>query len=366
MRPDLLEFIGPLPPPVHGFAWVNQQMLKGLMKRIQVKVYNRAPKRWIFIGHSKALDALFALWQCLVSIWNFAIARPAAVYICCSGGLGMLLDAIFVLIARCMRAPIYVHHHAFSYLNAPTLIARLCMAQLRSSQHIVLGEQMAQLLSEVHAVPNSNISILSNAAFLVPQSNLPSSGRSKMTVGFLSNITVDKGIFDFFDLAENFHRTGSSVRFLIAGPVVPDIQSAFNVRLGLLPNVQHLGALYGEEKTQFFNSLDVLAFPTRYANEAEPVTIHEALRAGVAVIANDRGCISSQLDETCGRVILKADDFVNAATTWLTKLSESNEMLMSYKLAAQSRFKSMHEKNAQNLERILDRIAAGRSLQEMT
>lgn len=357
-----LEFVGPLPPPVHGFAWVNQQMLQGLEHLSHVRVNDRAPRQWRWIGRSKVFGVLPTLGQCLVAAWRCIKSRPTAFYLGCSGGLGMLLDAPYVLLARCLNVPVYVHHHAFSYLNNPTLLTRLCMGQLRTSQHIVLGTRMGDLLCRVYAVPLGHVAVLSNAAFLDQVRQHSRTHSVEMTVGFLSNITPEKGIFDFFDLARVFHQSGARVQFVIAGPVASDIQARFNARLRELPNVRHLGALYGDAKTAFFSSLDVLAFPTRYANEAEPVTIHEALRAGVPVIANDRGCIGSLLDDSCGRVVTDADDFVTAATSWLKKLAASDDALQKYKQAAILRFEALHAEHSKNLSHILGRIATGQPL----
>lgn len=355
----VIDFVGPLPPPVHGFAWVNQQMLDRLRICAEVRVRDRAWPRASSGALRKFLGVAGGLWHCLGFMLKLVTDRPATLYLGCSGGLGMLVDAPFVLLARLFGVPVYVHHHAYSYLNAPDFMARFCLGQMRGCQHIVLCQHMGQLLSLVHGIPAGQIAVLSNVAFLSVYEKSSCASRDRLVVGFLSNITREKGIFDFFDLAARFSGRSDSPDFLIAGPVAPGIAEEFNARLTTLPNVRHLGPLYGESKDDFYRSLDVLAFPTRYANEAEPVTILEALRAGVPVVANLRGGISSMIDEASGLGVADAASFVPEAEQWISRLMSSQTCLAEFRQGARSRFASLRAAHVANLARYLDRIAKG-------
>src|SRR5439155_9157981 len=109
-------------------------------------------------------------------------------------------------------------------------------------------------------------------------------------------ITRAKGVLEFLDVADRVHRLQPNLRALIAGPIEePSLVSILQQRLERTPWVQYVGAIYGEAKSRFLTELDVLIFPTRYVNEAEPAVIGEALGHGVVVIARNRGCISSIL-----------------------------------------------------------------------
>lgn len=355
----MIEFVGPLPPPVHGFAWVNQQVLDGLRRRFAVRVRDRALPRGVSSGLRKCGMPLAAFWQWFQFSLGLVFSRPRSVYLGCSGGAGMLVDCAFLLVARALRLPVYVHHHAFSYLNAPSRIARLCLGLMRRCQHIALCSHMAAMLCRVHAVPAENILVLSNAAFL-PEAGLvePKTG-AEVVVGFLSNIAVEKGILDFFDLAERFASLADGPRFLIAGPVGEAVRDVFEARLAALPNVEHVGPVYGEAKDAFYRRLDLLAFPTRYANEAEPVTILEAFRAGVPVIANHRGCIASMIDESSGMGVVQASDFVEGASAFIARVERARDELAELKTGAQRRFVALQAEHSRKLAWMLDRIAEG-------
>jgi len=260
--------------------------------------------------------------------------------------------------------PVYVHHHSFSYINHPSLMSRCCLYLLHNCQHIVLCEQMGALLTRRYAIRDSNIVVLTNAAFLDLGEIREKKATDRLTVGFLSNITVEKGILDFFDMAACFCGMNGGPSFVIAGPVAESLRGVFASRLSELPNVRHIGPVYGEAKEAFFSQMDLLAFPTRYPNEAEPVTILEAFRAGVPVMANHRGCIATMLDESSGLGVLQAADFAKQAGGLLLQLIESPERLVALKQGASNRFLGLQSQAAAKLEWLLGRIIAGATVGE--
>lgn len=359
----MIDFIGPLPPPVHGFSWVSQQVLSGLRRNADVRVWNRALPR--FRVGRRVLMPLVVLAQFLSFFFRLLVVRPSAVYLACSGGSGMLLDCPFVILARCFCLPVYVHHHAFSYLNSPSGLTRWCLGWMRNCQHIVLCEHMGVLLARQHTISAENIAVLTNAAFLDVAAPCVDRLSDELTVGFLSNITAEKGILDFFDLAESFKEVSRGPRFVIAGPVADSVQEIFAQRLEALTNVSHVGPVYGEAKDVFFRQIDVLAFPTRYPNEAEPVTILEAFRAGVPVIANHRGCIATMLDESSGLGVIQASDFPRQAAGLLQQLNASPERLVALKRGALQRFVVLQSEATKKLDWLLGKIKAGAPLGEL-
>lgn len=355
----MIAFVGPFPQPVHGFSWVNRQVFNGLLSRSVVSVYDRARPRLSSGVLQKFLRPWITIGQWFIFVFRLLFSRPLAIYIGWSGGAGMILDFPFALAARVFRLPVYVHHHSFAYLNSPSFLARSCLALMRKCQHVVLCERMGALLSTVHLIPAENVTVLSNAAFLPATDQTINECTGTLTVGFLSNITAEKGIFDFFDLAERFAGIDDGPLFLIAGPIGDSVREVFHQRSSELRNVQHVGPVYGEAKDAFYRRLDLLAFPTRYPNEAEPVTILEAFRAGVPVIANHRGCIATMLDEFSGLGVLRASDFVDEAAALLERLAASPDELVRLKQGAWTRFSDLQEEHARKLDWLLGRIAAG-------
>lgn len=355
----MIYFLGPLPPPLHGFSAINRAILNRFAECTSVFVFKRA-------GASKKfflISIFLFVWLWLRFVFSLFFRRPNAIYVGLSGGIGQVIDCAFIVVAKFARIPVYVHHHSFAYLNSPSLTARFCLSCMRECQHIVLCERMGFLLSRSYSIPVEKITVLSNAAFLSGGDSLIGKPSDKFTVGFLSNITEEKGILDFFDLAERFVDIDDGPLFLIAGPVGDSVLDVFAQRLSTLQNVQHVGPVYGEAKDAFYRRLDVLAFPTRYPNEAEPVTILEAFRAGVPVIANHRGCIATMLDEFSGLGVLNASSFVDEATALLKRLAASPDELRLLKQGALKRFTDLQVEHSRKLDWLVGRIVAGLPLE---
>src|SRR5438034_11469730 len=100
-------FVGPLPPPVHGFSEINRRMLLALRNRHQVFAFDMAPR-------ANPLGFLLVWWRFFVCVLR---CKPKALYLALSGGHRQWIDLAFVLVARLRGVPLFVHHHSFSYLN---------------------------------------------------------------------------------------------------------------------------------------------------------------------------------------------------------------------------------------------------------
>lgn len=334
-----LFFVGPLPPPVHGFSVINEAMLSRLADAATVLVFNRAPPAH-GAAHAHASARPLASWpRFLRSAWRHR--RDAALYLGLSGGLGQLKDMGYLMPARWLGWPVVVHHHSFAYLNPPGTgwramlqrwAWRFVLGQLRGARHLVLCGCMGHALSTRYGIPPEQVATLSNAAFLGAEEPVRSSAAQRdgeaapLRLGFLSNITAEKGIWDFFALADALNASGVAVQALIAGPAAPELAQRLAQEVAARPWCHHVGPVYGADKADFFSRIDVLAFPTRYANEAEPVTLLEALRAGVPVLATARGCISEMLPDGVAWVVEDPDRFVPEACSVLDRWMTSGDL----------------------------------------
>lgn len=338
-------FVGPLPPPVHGFSEINRRMLLTLRVRHQVLDFDMAPR-------SNRLGFLLAWWQFFLCGLN---CKPKALYLALSGGHRQWIDLAFVLVARLRGIPLFVHHHSFSYLNERRLSAAILFRALRGATHIVLCGCMGEQLAKQYGIGLANMRVLSNAAFLedIEAPVFANSQPAPLRVGFLSNITAEKGIFEFFAVLRESSDLGLALQGVIAGPVDPSVTESFNTSLAGSTNVQHVGAVYGADKRAFFASIDVLFFPTRYANEAEPVTILEALGHGVPVIAFERGCIEGMVPAAAGAVFPYSEAFVKQTIDALRPLAESPEQLAKARLAARAAFETGRASNQAVLESLV-------------
>jgi len=261
--------------------------------------------------------------------------RARAVYIGVAGGYGQLYDIIFASLVRLSGVRLFLHHDSYAYLEKRRRVtAMLLRIAGPSATHIVGCEDMKERLIELYG-RDLRVVVVSNATNITPQ--LPEiRARTKLkTIGFISHLSRAKGVVEFLDVAERLCSTHPDVQALLAGPIEePSLAPVIKQRLLGAPGIRYLGPIYGETKSRFYANIDAFLFPTRYANEADPRVINEALAHGVAIVARGRGCIGSIVGGGGGAVIGEELDFVSEADRLLREWYEDPVLFSSISSAA--------------------------------
>ncbi len=327
--------VGTFPPPVHGMAAINHAIFTRLIREgWVVEKINTSPQN---VGKSifsiiLRLKIFFSIWMGLLSDKDFP---KKLVYIALSGGLGQIYDIITVSLCRLLGAKLVLHHHSVSYLDKKRLITSfLFQIAGRNTTHIVLCESMKINLQkkyeELHVLVLSNIALLHSIDIY--------NDRSKVqTIGYLSNITIEKGGWDIIRLADAVQNKGLPIKFRIAGPCQDNTLRKALQKASKQGSLEWIGPVYGEQKSYYLNSIDLFLFPTRYKNEAEPLVVWESLMYGVPVIAYDRGCISIQIGQA-GEIIRQDVDFVEETMKILIFWINNPSVYRAYVKEAAERF----------------------------
>jgi glycosyltransferase involved in cell wall biosynthesis len=348
-----LAFVAPLPPPVHGFANICGAMLELLRSRSKVSVFNRAPRM------NGSFAARLRPWVNLVNYFVWCARRTNAdLYVGLSGGLGQIIDWPYIIIGRAFRRRIFIHHHSFAYINAPSTLNKLLLSSLREATHIVLSHRMKSELIRIYRLNASNVKVVSNAAFYEAGTTHPRATEvgAPIRLGYLSAVSFEKGVGEFFAVLAELKRVGIPYRACIAGPLAAAMQSEFDELLASSSDVSYLGPIYDEAKDEFYRNLDVLLFPTDYANEAEPLVIHEAMRSGVHVIACERGAIAEMLAHGAGIVCAKPV-FAATAVGQIRKFTNDPESLRCAQRLSLEQARRMHDTSVAELGALLDEMA---------
>jgi glycosyltransferase involved in cell wall biosynthesis len=338
--------VGPLPPPLHGFSAVTAAVVDAFQAAgISTWAIDTANGQATEGGLSAAHSRLLAIAKLLLALM---IRRPAVVYVALSGGRGQVFDVLAAFTARAFRCRILFHHHSYSYLDRRSAITQLLVAAGgKQATHIVLCEEMAQQLREIY--PRAiRMLVISNAAFLRTSAPAPPA-EALRTLGFLSNITIEKGIERFIALLTHVRKSAPHISAQVAGPVTDPQARPLIDRAIAERTIEYRGAVYGADKEAFLARIDALVFPSIYPNECQPLVILEALRAGVPVIATDRGCIPSMIEEPSGFLIDRNAEDLAPAAARLQRWIEYPAEFASARKAARQQF----ERAARDGERAL-------------
>lgn len=250
-------------------------------------------------------------------------ARPkrAPVYMVLDSQSGAWGSAVLALMARVAGAPLIVHHHVFSYFDRGSTAAGVFFKLAgRKALHLTLCDCMKARLQARYGADRQAL-VLSNPAFV--DVAVGSRQRERLLrVGFLGNVTRDKGVGLFMQTIRRLAASGVELEAHIAGPI-RDTELAREIAdfVAEAPGSRNApGGVYGPAKQAFLESLDVLLFPSQYVNEAQPVTIYEALAVGAPVLATARGCIPEQLPDEW---VFDEANFVDGASAVLAQWARS-------------------------------------------
>jgi glycosyltransferase involved in cell wall biosynthesis len=134
----------------------------------------------------------------------------------------------------------------------------------------------------VHVVPNFSEKIASHA--VVDQKATSVSG-GELNILYLSNILYSKGFSFLMDGVGDLRRKGVKARLILAGSPMGDAEMTSHMAERILVSklgdgIQYAGRLVGDEKWDALKKAHVIALPTFYPIEAQPVSLIEGMAFG--------------------------------------------------------------------------------------
>lgn len=330
MVTPIVFLIGPFPPPVHGFSLAMDAMRRVVQQSgVDVRLIDHV--RWTAVPCSLRLLRL---------VFH---RRDIRLYLGLSAGKGQFRDMLFIAVARLCSLRLVIHHHSFAYLDRPTFSARLvCWLGGPDTIHIVLCGAMRDLLCR-HYVRLEQIRVLSNAALLpFAVAEVPKSG-ALGRVGFLGNITLEKGIDRFLVLISELRAAGLDILGCVAGPIVDSRCRKLIERAVAEGSIIYHGPVYDQAKQAFLSQIDVLVFPSRYVNEAEPLAVLEALGFGIPVVATGRGCLPGLVEDEFGILLDRSAEELGPAIRRICEWSANPGALGHARAAAISKARSLRD-----------------------
>ncbi len=189
----------------------------------------------------------------------------------------------------------------------------------RADAHVTVGYKAGEIIETLGGLPEGSLRVIHSG---VPRMDLspPERDSGDFTIGMLSRHDPVKGI----DLAIRVvERLGPRYRLIVIGD--GDEREALEtlvVDLGVGDRVELRP--YSEDARNFYPNFDVYLLPSRL--EAFPVTIQEALQAGVPVVATEVGSVREAIDDGETGYVVPVKD-VDAMAAAIRKLHDDPELL---------------------------------------
>lgn len=351
-RPARLAVISQIPPPHHGSTMMTLVFLEtvrnlGIEELLIDRRFSRTVGEvgrfsWEKVGKSfglvaRLLSAQFC-WRPSAYV-VFITNRPAS----------FLVDWVMTELLRLLKRPIvnYVHTFGFSHLAGRNAIYRFLVRRALGSARttVCLGKS---LVRDVAWAVNGDIVTIPNTPYGAASAN-PGTRCPTPTFLFLSNLIPEKGARDFIEAAIDVCDSHSDARFIVAG-AAPDV-STFEELRSLVGNsrwrdrIRLLGQADDEMKWNLLRESHCLVFPSTYAFEAQPLSIVEAMSAGLPVIAYDTGGIRDLIVHNVTGYLLAPNDG-DAMRASMRKLLDQTTLVSTFGENARSVYQQSFSRDA--------------------
>lgn len=298
--------------------------------------------------------------------------RPEIVYINTPQGIAYLREGTFILISKLFyKIPVIQHLHGSEFLNffsTKNFLFRffINITQKRVDYSIVLGDNLKYIFRKWNKIEN---------IFSVPNGIEPAANFGKRKLNgklpvlfFFGNLYKFKGLLLSLEILEIVKEVYPEIKMNIAGNWGND--SYFNLPMskmkelffntikekGLEKNINFIGPVYGDDKTELLKNSDILVYPTFM--DGFPIVLLDAMSAGCPVVTSKVVGAISEVVVNNETGFLVSDYNPGSYADALLKIIGSPEMFEKFSSNGHDRFKDKYtlKKNIENLESIFQKI----------
>lgn len=352
--------VGDFPPPVTGAAKNNFIVAQRMSDRFAVQCVDTSANSMALNRHLgyhwvRVLRNLKAALR-LIGCGLTPTGHGTALYHVPNAGYGSVYTMILVTICWMLRLRCILHHRSFRYIDRPTRSMQWIVN--RTSQrglHVFLSQGMQDRFMKAYG-NTVTASVVSNAAYVDVTDGHRRTHEGALVLGHLSNLCHEKGIDDVIATYRRLRQHRDDIHLLIGGPAM---NAQVEASLKALQDdfgdaVTIVGKVQSEDKNRFYQQIDLFLFPTRYAVEAQPNVVFEALASGCPVAAFDRGCIAEMLGPE-SLLVATESDFAQAVEGWIQQFAQTDRLAERSEQAL-AQCQAQQRVGKQQLAEVMDKI----------
>lgn len=338
MKKKTLIFVGPLPPPILGESIALQSLYEAekLHEIYDVKKMNLNRKDFEDPGglaFDKLLfDSVKLVYTAFLSLFN----KNAILYISISQTkMGLIRDCLFIRFCKISHKNRVVTHLHGNNLGGTieATSGRLRKFIENTLKKVDVGIVLGGKLAPNYKNLVKRVEVVSNG---IPENFIRKSEidfnrkRDRVSILYLSNLMAEKGYVELIHAVVGLIREGLDLELNLVGAIQSENEfqevKRFIDKYGMADRIIYHGTKRGEEKKQFFLQADMMALPTKYKVEGQPMSIIEGMAAGLPIISSDRGIIA-ELIEDCGILVEPVVTDIKQAIKQLAVNEEERKLL---------------------------------------
>ncbi|MDQ4123384.1 MAG: glycosyltransferase family 4 protein [Acidobacteriota bacterium] len=242
-----------------------------------------------------ALQAIFRF------IWNCLWKRPELVYVHLGSNASLYRESIFILLAKLFGKRTIAHFHAGDIDNYYPFQSKVGQKFIRlalalSDSVIAVSQESARQLRniagsiKISVIPNAIDTSVFNAI-----EHSPKDADEAIRLLFVGAVGKLKGERDLIKALAILRKWGEpNIKISFLGYGAENLKD-YCEEAGVIDFVEYLGAVSLSDRISFFQKADIFVLPT-YA-EAMPMSVIEAMAAGLAVVTTPVGGIPELIED---------------------------------------------------------------------
>ena len=241
-----------------------------------------------------------------VAVWRAARGQDVVhIHSALSPTVTVLRAAVLALVGRARGCAVVVHAHGGNirfWLTTPWRRVVLRLAMRPVNRVVAVWTAGLDLLRTV--LPHDQVALIDNGVPLdVGSADRSGAWHEPPRILFVGLLTPRKGVLDLLTASRLLRERGVAHELWLLGGTPDEGPAAeAEVRAGLDESVRLLGTRPREEMPAAFAAADVLCLPSWW--EAMPLSILEAMAAGLPVVATDVGDVArAVVDGVTGYVV---------------------------------------------------------------
>jgi glycosyltransferase involved in cell wall biosynthesis len=335
MKPKLLCILH-CSPPVHGASKVGDFISKSkkLDKEFDCKFITIKSSDTIEDIGKISLKKIYLIVQLYIKVLiTLIIFRPDKIYFTASiHSVAFYRDLLLSTLWKCYKlfkyTDVYYHYHTKGvdkFISSSRYNFKLTNFFIKDVHIVLLSPLLKDDFRKVSGykdilfLPNGVENSYNNKIF---EKYILDKKITTINILYLSNMIKSKGYFEVMKLANTYKDKNYHFHFAGGWQNREDEKDFFTfIKNNRLEKIIHFhGFVNGVEKKRLFEEANIFIFPTKYENEAFPLSLLEALSYGLPIISTDEGSIPCIIDDKSGIVIRDLKNLEKALNDAINRL----------------------------------------------
>ncbi len=350
---------GSFPPPAGGVASINEVIYHGFDDKPYsiILLDSSILKRHMHIKSSSGIiNLIFQCIQIVQFIYLVIRKHCQIIHISLSSHYGFYKSAAFILLAILLKKKKIIHLHSGDfktfYQNHSGIMKWFIRYILQQGDYIIaLSSYWKEVLINDFKILPEKVVVLNNCydtqlnkLISINEKSLHKKRNNHMNLLFIGELNENKGIFDLIKISKELLRHRNDFILRIVGKeklkgVKKQAQDEINAS-NMSDYVKLIGERRDKEKIKVFQQSDIFILPSYIENF--PVTIVEAMRAGLPVLTTPVGSIPEIITNKENGYLIEPGD-IHSFVKRILDLSKDSKLRQ--KMAQRNQEKALNQFN---------------------